>query len=169
MNNISYFYKSCSSPVKIYLYCGQFIKNNEWPTESTRRMSVQWYKDFYVTPWGHVTFVVPPFYMSRAMSETCSAVGCTNREVTHQMCHFIISDWLIAEQLCGLENISHYSQSKIHPITAQDLMRMCRLILKTHVLLLWSLSCLVGILANTPGGVKRSGLGAHAVGLLVVY
>ena len=29
--------------------------------------------------------------------------------------------------------------------------------------------CLVGILANTPGGVKRSGLGAHAVGLLVVY
>ena len=33
------------------------------------------------------------------------------------------------------------------------------------------LSRLVGILANTPGGVKRSGsgLGAHAVGLLVVY
>ena len=31
------------------------------------------------------------------------------------------------------------------------------------------LSCLVCILANTPGGVKRSGLGAHAVGLLVVY
>ena len=31
------------------------------------------------------------------------------------------------------------------------------------------LSCLVGILANTPGGVKRSGLGAHAVWLLVVY
>ena len=31
------------------------------------------------------------------------------------------------------------------------------------------LSCLVGILANTPGGVKRSGLGAHAVGFLVVY
>ena len=30
-------------------------------------------------------------------------------------------------------------------------------------------SCLVGILANTPGGVKWSGLGAHAVGLLVVY
>ena len=30
------------------------------------------------------------------------------------------------------------------------------------------LSCLVCILANTPGGVKRSGLGAHAVGLLVV-
>ena len=29
--------------------------------------------------------------------------------------------------------------------------------------------CLVGVLANTPGGVKRSGLGAHAVGLLVVY
>ena len=29
--------------------------------------------------------------------------------------------------------------------------------------------CLVCILANTPGGVKRSGLGAHAVGLLVVY
>ena len=116
-----------------------------------------------------MTFVVPPFYMSRAMSETCSAVGCTNREVTHQMCHFIISDWLIAEQLCGLENISHYSQSKIHPITAQDLMRMCRLILKTHVLLLRSLSCLVGILPITPGGVKRSGLGAHAVGLLVVY
>ena len=28
---------------------------------------------------------------------------------------------------------------------------------------------LVGILANTPGGVKRSGLGAHAVGLLVMY
>ena len=31
------------------------------------------------------------------------------------------------------------------------------------------LSCLVGVLANTPGGVKRSGLGAHAVGFLVVY
>ena len=31
------------------------------------------------------------------------------------------------------------------------------------------LSCLVGILANTPGGVKRSGLGVHAVGFLVVY
>ena len=30
-------------------------------------------------------------------------------------------------------------------------------------------SCLVGVLANTPGGVKRSGLGAHAVGFLVVY
>ena len=28
---------------------------------------------------------------------------------------------------------------------------------------------LVGVLANTPGGVKRSGLGAHAVGFLVVY
>ena len=28
---------------------------------------------------------------------------------------------------------------------------------------------LVCILANTPGGVKRSGLGAHAVGLLIVY
>ena len=32
--------------------------------------------------------------------------------------------------------------------------------------LFWS--CL-GVLANTPGGVKRSGLGVHAVGLLVVY
>ena len=32
-----------------------------------------------------------------------------------------------------------------------------------------AISCLVGILVNTPGGVKRSGLGAHAVGLLVVY
>ena len=32
-----------------------------------------------------------------------------------------------------------------------------------------SMSCLVGVLANTPGGVKRSGLGAHAVGFLVVY
>ena len=32
-----------------------------------------------------------------------------------------------------------------------------------------SMSCLVCILANTPGGVKRSGLGAQTVGLLVVY
>ena len=30
------------------------------------------------------------------------------------------------------------------------------------------LSCLVCILANTHGGVKRSGLGAHAVGLTLV-
>ena len=34
---------------------------------------------------------------------------------------------------------------------------------------LLSCLCLVGVLANTPGGVKRSGLGAHAVGFLVVY
>ena len=31
------------------------------------------------------------------------------------------------------------------------------------------LSCLVGVLANTPSGIKRSGLVAHDVGLLVVY
>ena len=31
------------------------------------------------------------------------------------------------------------------------------------------LSCHVSILANTPGGVKRSGLDAPAVGLLVMY
>ena len=31
------------------------------------------------------------------------------------------------------------------------------------------ITCLVSILANTPGGVKRSGLDAPAVGLLVMY
>ena len=36
------------------------------------------------------------------------------------------TDWLTAEQLCGQGNISHYSQSRIHPITAQEFMRMCR-------------------------------------------
>ena len=29
------------------------------------------------------------------------------------------------------------------------------------------LSCLVGVLANTPGGVKRSGLGAHACWVII--
>ena len=43
------------------------------------------------------------------------------------------------------------------------------LVLSCLVLSCLVLSCLVCILANTPGGVKRSGLGAHAVGLLVVY
>ena len=38
-----------------------------------------------------------------------------------------------------------------------------------NALMLIVLSCLVGLLANTPGGVKRSGLCAHAVGLLVMY
>ena len=36
------------------------------------------------------------------------------------------TDWLTAEQLCGQGNISHYSQSRIHPITAQEFLRMCR-------------------------------------------
>ena len=40
---------------------------------------------------------------------------------------------------------------------------------KSRIFRNWVLSCLAGILANTPAGVKWSGLGAHAVGLLVVY
>ena len=55
-----------------------------------------------------------------------------------------------------------------HPPTAMNVSASL-LQVNDHNMALSKSSCLVGILANTPGGVKRSGLGAHAVGLLVVY